>query len=131
MDQDKTRIMTAVRSETLDATVVSRRHVAMGLGLLGALLAAPKLFVSSADAKAMTPEAAAAPAPAKDTQVAAETQVAEARPAEADADGELTDVSSQYWRRRRWRRRYWRRRYWRPRVWRRRYWRRRWRRRYW
>jgi hypothetical protein len=114
---------------------VSRRDILAGLGLAGALLAAPKLFASPAEAMPLE-NAAEAAASARSS----ETEATETRPAEEGADlaaaepSELSDLSSQYRRRRRrryWRRRYWRRRYWRPRVYRRRYWRRRWRRRYW
>ena len=113
-----------------EAPGLSRRDMLAGLGLAGALLAAPKLFASPAEAMPLENAAeAVASAPAS------EIKATETRPAEEGADlaaaepSEVTDLSSQYRRRRR--RRYWRRRYWRPRVYRRRYWRRRWRRRYW
>jgi hypothetical protein len=109
---------------------LSRRDILAGLGLVGALLAAPKLFASPAEAMPLENTAEAA-ASARSSEIDA-TQT---RPTEEGDDqsvaepSELTDLSSHRRRRRYWRRR-WRRRYWRRR-WRRRYWRRRWRRRYW
>ena len=118
-----------------DAPALSRRDALAGLGLAGLLLATPKLLVSSpAEAKPLDKPATAP----TDTKVA-ENQSSEEAAADLNAsDGsDATDLSSQYWRRRRrywrrrWRRRHWRRRYYWRRPWRRRYWRRRWRRRYW
>ena len=120
-----------------EEAALSRRDILGGLGLAGLLAAAPKLFASSpAEARALDKPAAA---PTPETN-ATDTQGAEEGAVDLNAEGsEVTDLSSQYWRRRRrrywrrrWRRRYWRRRYWRPYARRRRYWRRRyWRRRYW
>ncbi len=110
-----------------EEAALSRRDALAGLGLAGLLLATPKLLGSSAaEAKPLEPAPATK---ADDTQ-----RADEATDLAADDTANVTDLSSQYWRRRRrryWRRRYWRRRYWRPRYYRRRYWRRRyWRRRY-
>ena len=121
--------------EREDQTSLSRRDALAGLGLVGALLAAPKLLASTpAEAKPLDTPANASTAPKAH---ASENQVPEADDVAAADGSDATDLSARrYWRRRYyrpyWRRRYYvRRRYYRPYV-RRRYWRRRyWRRRYW
>ena len=123
MNQLKAReILSAVFGRDDDAAVLSRRNVLAGLGLVGAVLAAPQLLsATAAEAKPLAkpePDAAATEVNARAEQASQEigTEASEA-----------TDLSSQYWRRRRRRYVYWRR----PRryiVVRRRYWRRR---RYW
>jgi len=105
-----------------DAAVLSRRNVLAGLGLVGAAIAVPALLSpGAAEAK---PMGKPADAPVRSESAA---EVSEKTVQEPTADSsDATDLSSQYWRRRR-RYRYWRR----PRryiVVRRRYWRRR---RYW
>ena len=114
-----------------DAAGLSRRNVLAGLGLVGAVLAAPKLLVASAEATplAKATQATAASGVSDGQNVDQGTQDT-ATDLNAETISDATDLSAQRWRWRR-RRRYWRRRYWRPRVYRRRYWRRRyWRRRY-
>jgi hypothetical protein len=112
-----------------EAAPLSRRDALAGLGLVGALLAAPKLL-------ALTP-AEATPLDKAAEVSGSSPEVAKAGEVDAADAGDATDLSAQRrWRRRYyrpyWRRRYYlRRRYYRP-YWRRRYWRRRyWRRRYW
>jgi hypothetical protein len=109
----------------------SRRDALATLGLAGALLAAPRLLIPSAEAKALEPAqpAGSTAAPEPNQARTGEGQVAETRASELDIDAaEATDLSARrHWRRRYyWRpRRYWRRRYYWRRPWRRRYWRRR------
>jgi hypothetical protein len=115
--------------EREDRTPLSRRDALAGLGLVGALLAAPKLL-------AVTP-AEASPLDQAANVSGSASEVAKADEVGATDAGDATDLSARrYWRRRYYRpylrrRYYWRRRYYRPYL-RRRYWRRRyWRRRYW
>jgi hypothetical protein len=111
-----------------EAASLSRREALAGLGLVGVLLAAPKLLASTA--------AEAKPLDKAANAFGSSPEVAKADEVTAADAGDATDLSARRYYRRRyyrpyWRRRYYvRRRYYRP-YWRRRYWRRRyWRRRY-
>jgi hypothetical protein len=110
MERDTARVV--VSGDALSATIISRRYMAAGLGLLGSLLAAPQL-VSSGTAQARelrAPEAAAGPAPEAATRAAKVAKAGTPTPTDTD---EVTDLSAQRWRRRPWRRRRrWRRRWW-------------------
>jgi hypothetical protein len=114
-----------------DHTPLSRREALAGLGLVGALLAAPKLLASTAAEAAPLekPAGVSRSSPMPEAKASADRvgDAGAADPKAADAV-DATELSARrYWHRRY----YWRRRYWRP-YWRRRYWRRRyWRRRYW
>lgn len=118
MKQLKAReFLSAVFGRDDDAAVLSRRNVLAGLGLVGAAAAATQVL--SADAAQAKP--LATPTQAEPTEKSGEAaQVAEVK---AEGTSDATDLSAQYWRRRRryWvrrryfvvrRRRYWRRRYW-------------------
>jgi hypothetical protein len=114
-------------------TSLSRREALAGLGLVGAVLAAPTLIASRpAEAKPLDKAAEAESSRARpEPRDEAEAQVAEAHEAELNPDAsDATDLSSRRhwrWRRRHWRRHWgWRRRHW---GWRRRHWG--WRRRHW
>jgi hypothetical protein len=126
MPWDKARkLLSGVFGRDDDAPALSRRDILAGIGLAGLFVAAPKLLSSPAEASTINTPPVEPPAGSSDT---ADAKVTEHSALERDATdtGEMTDVSAQYWRRRRrryWRRRYrWRRRYWRRRYWRRRYW---------
>jgi len=115
------KFLNSLRGQDTEGTALSRRDMLAGLGLVGLLVAAPKMLVPG------VAEAATLDAPAAAPAAAIDRPIAEQRP---DDSVEATDLSAQRWRRRR---RYWRRRYYRPRYYirpryRRRYWRRR---RYW